>query len=239
MKGRGKRLLVDRQQNMWRLPTAWRIAGTQAWAIVVLVLAACVPDSVHPLSDPDRAVVDTRLTGLWTGKIGDEDAYLHFLPKGSSEMDIITISTTKDGHASWSAFTMFSSRIGGQWYMNVWGLMDGGKPADQDIRRKYFLARYRITEAGELMVWAMTEEAVIADIKSGKVKGEVREGRWTNDVRITAATKELAAYVTRSSARRLFASLIGTFRRTGRSGRRTGRDVLDAAVARHRPGPPS
>ncbi len=106
--------------------------------------------------------------------------------------------------------------------INVRGLMDGGKPADQDIRRKYFLCRYRITKDGELMAWAMTEEAVIADIKSGKVKGEVREGRWTNDVRITAATKELAAYVTRASAQRLFASLIGTFRRTGRSGRRTG-----------------
>lgn len=187
-------------------------AMVRAWTILALLLAACVPDSRHPLSDPDKAVIDSRLTGLWVSRIDDEDAFVHFLPKGESEMDILTISYTKDGGASWSAFTMFSSRIGDEWYMNVRASAANGRSADEDKGHGYFLYRYRVSGNGELMVWSMAPSAAVAAIESG-LAGTVRKGKWTEEITITAPTGALAGYVGKSDPEWLFGELVGTFRR--------------------------
>ena len=58
-------------------PIAILVAG---WCLAPIV-SACMPESVHPLSDPAQANVDARLVGLWSARKDNEDALLHFIPR--------------------------------------------------------------------------------------------------------------------------------------------------------------
>ena len=161
------------------------IGATWAGFLLMLVLGACVPESRHPLSDPETSMIDQRLVGLWAGRIGDADAYVHFLPAGDNEMEIIAVSQAGDGRASWSVFSMFSSRIGDEWYMNVKGLLDDGEPWESGGGNLY-LCRYRISAEGELSVWILNAKAAMAAIEGG-LAGSVEKGflsrRWRRPLR--------------------------------------------------------
>lgn len=177
---------------------------------IALLVAACVPETVHPLSDPASAKIDTRLSGLWSGNIGESFVFAHFLPKGDGEMEIVTVAREKDESAHWSVFSMFPSRVAGNDYMNVKLLVDDGRPQDQDDQG-FVLCRYEVDGDGGLTVWRIDEAAAIADIEQGKVGGKVRRGKWTTNVRITAPTAELGPYVAAADPKRLFADLVGKF----------------------------
>ena len=179
---------------------------------VSVFFAACGTVSVHPLSDPEKAVNDERLTGLWIAKIEKEIVFAHFLLKGESTTEIITVSTKGSGKGDWPVFNMFPSRIGGESYMNVKLVVHNGKAPD-DREKNYGLVRYRISIDGVLTVWRLNEKAIIEDIEGGKVEGEVKRGRWVNKAKITASTNQLAQYVRNSDQERLFGELIGSFRK--------------------------
>jgi len=110
-------------------------------------------------------------------------------------------------------FSMFPSRIGGESYLNVRLVLRNGEDAGDD-EKSYALVRYRISKDGVFTVWRMSEKKVIEDIEGGKLKGEVKKGRWVNEVKITASTDQLAQYVRNSDPKRLFGELIGSFRKT-------------------------
>ncbi len=153
------------------------------WAGLALALlvaqGACVPESRHPLTEPESSVIDQRLVGLWVGRFGDANAYLHFVPKSEHEMAIIAVSRGVEGVAGWSVFTMVSGAIGETWYMSVKGRLDDGEP------------------------WR----------EGGGLGGKVEKGRFFDDIEITAATAELAAYVAAADPETLFSDPIGSFRR--------------------------
>ena len=69
-------------------PIAILVAG---WCLA-LILSACVPESVHPLSDPTQAKVDVRLVGLWSARMDKEDAFLHFIPRSDGWTEIVMVS---------------------------------------------------------------------------------------------------------------------------------------------------
>lgn len=191
----------------------FRLAGALVGALIVLVaLAGCLPEAVHPLSDPDQASRDQRLLGLWSATIEDGTLFAHFLSEGGSVMEIMTVSYEDDGDGEWLAFSMFASRVGDDWYMNVKPLAESGEAFDQ-AEQNYYLSRYEITGDGRLTVWTMTEGAVIEDIRAGKVGGVVEEGGWVTTIRITEGTEGLTSYVRGSDPARLFGERLGEFRR--------------------------
>ncbi|MEE8516848.1 MAG: hypothetical protein V3T02_09450, partial [Alphaproteobacteria bacterium] len=72
------------------------------WGLV-LALAACVPETVHPLADPAQAKVDSRLIGLWSARIDNEDVFLHFIPRSDGWTEIVTVSYRNNREAGdWS-----------------------------------------------------------------------------------------------------------------------------------------
>lgn len=185
------------------------------WAGLALAFllgqGACVPESRHPLSEPESSVIDQRLVGLWVGRFGDANAYLHFVPKSENEMAIIAVSRGAEGVAGWSVFTMVSGAIGETWYMSVKGRLDDGEPW-REGGGGFFLCRYRISAQGELSLWLLEAEAAAAAIAGG-LRGRVEKGRFFDDIEITAATAELAAYVAAADPETLFSDPIGSFRR--------------------------
>ncbi len=185
------------------LETGWCLA---------LILSACVPESVHPLSDPAQAKVDVRLVGLWSARKDDEDALLHFIPRSDGWTEIVMVSYRNGREAGeWSVFRMFPSRIDGRDYMNVRFIAEAAERAKS---KRFFLARYQLSQDGALTFWSMSGPAADSAIKAG-LKGSVRKGQFGDDILIEAKPAELVEFLRRSDIDELFDNKVGPFRRIG------------------------
>lgn len=173
--------------------------------VFTALLASCVPESLHPISEPDKAVIDNRLTGTWTAKMEDELVFIHFLPKSEGIMEIVVVPPRYDEDRF--ALYMFPTHIGKHSYMNLKFVVQSNEPCPEEPDN-YYLYRYRISKDGKLTIWGLTESAVIAAIKSG-LRGEGRIGL----VDITADTNELSEYIKKSNPEQMFGDLVGEFYR--------------------------
>jgi predicted small lipoprotein YifL len=178
-------------------------------AAVMIGLAGCLPTSKNPLSDPDAAVADTHLDGVWYGKSGEDAIFLHFVSGKAASMDIVEVDH-QSGEAHTSIYTMFPSVIEGQRYMNIREKNGEDKP--------YYFARYTISKSGALTIWLMSEKPVAKAVKAEKLTGKVTvknagESNETRDITLTTSTESLAAYVRKADPEILFAEKFGTFKK--------------------------
>jgi len=171
-------------------------------------LAGCLPLSQNPLSSPESATADPRLGGVWYGKSGGDEIFLHFVPSQTAQMQVVEVDHEKKGEAHTTLYTVFPTVLDGRHYLNI---QEGkGKP--------YYLARYQLTDSGELSIWLMSEAAASKAIKKGKIQGKVVEKPGNDqtplcDITITDSTKNLAAFVTKSSPELLFDQKFATFKK--------------------------
>jgi hypothetical protein len=177
--------------------------------VFTALLASCYPESLHPISEPDKAVIDNRLTGAWAAKMEDELVFIQFLPKSEGKMEIVLVWPKDDEEKTGNrgALYMFPTHIGKHSYMNLKFVVQSNEPCPEEPDN-YYLYRYRISKDGKLTIWGLTESAVIAAIKSG-LRGEGRIG----SVDITADTNELSEYIKKSNPEQMFGDLVGEFYR--------------------------
>jgi len=177
---------------------------------LLLMLGACVPEAVHPLSDVEDAKPDPRLTGPWFAHIDGEDVHIHFVPQSDGWTAIVTVSYRKPGDSGeWMVFRMVPARIGDGDYMSAQFVAQNGEPEKQTT---YFPLRYRLSADGSLRVWRMSDETAMAAIEGG-LPGSVTKGKWTNTIMVTATTAQWAAFLKTADPDRLFPVEIGGFRR--------------------------
>lgn len=189
-------------------PIAILVAG---WSLAV-ILSACVPESVHPLSDPAQAKVDLRLVGLWSARMDDEDAFLHFIPGSDGWTEIVMVSYRNGREAgAWSAFRMFPSRIDGRDYMNVRFVAEAAERSESKL---FLLARYQLSQDDALTIWSISGPAGRSAIEAG-LEGSVRKSAFGDDILIEAKSEDLAEFMRRSNVEELFGNKIGPFRRIG------------------------
>ncbi len=173
--------------------------------VLIFFLSSCVTESLHSISDPDKAVIDNRLTGTWTGKIEETDGFIHFLPQIDGRMEVVTVSFDNDKEriGEWSIISMFTSNIGNQSYMNLKFIAEVDEPVLK-AQKTFFLCRYHISNDNKLMIWRMANSATKAAIESG-LKGDGKK--------ITATTSELSEFIRKSDPEQLFGKPVGTFSR--------------------------
>ena len=186
---------------------------------VMLGLAGCLPVSQNPLSEPETAVADVRLAGVWYGKSGEDTIFLHFVAGKGAAMDVVEVDHTKGGDAHTNLYTMFPTLIGNTRYMNV--------REKKGTSKNYYLARYQIAPTGALSIWLISEKAVSKAINNDKLAGEITvkdsgANAAERDVTISSSTEKLAAFVKKSDPEILFTEKFGTFKKLTLS-------VLDAA----------
>lgn len=189
-------------------PIATLVAG---WCLT-LILSACVPESVHPLSDPAQAKVDVRLVGLWSARKDDGDAFLHFITRSDGWTEIVMVSYRNGREAGdWSVFRMFPSRIDGRDYMNVRFIAEAAERANSE---NFVLARYHLSRDDALSIWSISESAGHTAIKAG-LEGSVRKALFGDDILFEAKSEDLAEFLRSSNIEELFDNMIGPFRRIG------------------------
>ncbi len=80
--------------------------------------------------------------------------------------------------------------------------------------RGYHLFSTHIDEDGTLTLLGVDEDLVEEAIESGALKGDLDEGTFLPQIRITSSSEELAAFLGSEEARALFTRVTGPFRRT-------------------------
>ncbi len=176
-----------------------------------LLSTACVPTSINPLSHVDEAKVDTYLIGTWVPVSAKEKGYFHILPGKGGEMDGVAVSFNNKNGGEWSRFSLFSSQIDNHSFLNVRELEKTGKLPNGE-KTPYFLVRYQITEKGRLQLWLLSQKAAKEAIGKG-LRGEIRKSMFGSNIRITAATEELAEYLQQVGPTALFADPLAILQR--------------------------
>lgn len=176
----------------------------------LVALAGCLPVSRNPLSDPDDAVADARLDGVWYGRSGKDTVYLHFVAGSGASRDVVEVDHEKTGDAHALIYTAFPSTLGKVRYLNIREKSAPDKP--------YYLARYQLTGSGTMTIWLMGESAAARAVKGKKIAGKIimkdaDSDKPTRDITLMATTEELAAFVRKSDPEVLFAEKFGTFKK--------------------------
>ena len=175
---------------------------------VLLNLTGCLPVSQNPLSTPENATADDRLGGVWYGKSGEDEVFLHFVPSQTAEMQAVEVDHEKKGAAHTTLYTVFPTVLGAQHYLNI----------QEGKNKPYYLARYQISGSGALTIWLMSETSAAKAVKKGKIKGKVVDRPMGDqapqrDITITDTTEHLAAFVKKSDPDLLFDQKFATFKK--------------------------
>ena len=174
---------------------------------LLISLAGCLPVSQNPLTSVENATPDSRLAGVWYGKSGADEIFLHFVPGTAAQMEIVEVDHEKKGAAHTLLYTALPSTLGAERYLSVREGKD--KP--------YYLIHYKVADR-TLKIWLMSETLLAKAVKAGKLKGAVSEkkqsdGTLNRDITITDTTERLAAFVKKSDPEKLFDQKFGTFKK--------------------------
>jgi hypothetical protein len=184
-----------------------RILQLFSLAALCLLLTSCF-DSKTPLSDPEKSKGDERLAGVWRGE-GEkgEVSYYHVGRVGDefpeSVMRVVGITHTKDGKiGAGDEFLIFPTTIGDKSYLNV---TDGQDKHIKLVEEKgwtsetvsgYWILRYRVVD-DVLTIQGIDDAAQKRAIESGKIKGEIKKGRFT-EVFFTDTSENLVNFVAKA-----------------------------------------
>jgi len=177
------------------------ISKARAAALAVLAgfvgaaIAACVPTAEHPIiSGPTN---DKDIVGTWRGTMEDgATLYLHVLKRSDDQLGVILVigSDEPDARDEWAAFRVLTAQVGEQRYMSaLWDLNDGEAVKGREVG--YHLLRYALEPDGSLSLHQVNEEKLVAAVRDGLVEGKIDKTDWNEEVRVTASSEKLAAYL--------------------------------------------
>jgi hypothetical protein len=154
--------------------------------------------SRHPITEDDAGAADPRMEGLWQ-LLGDPPAgerpvsppfdlvYLEKLEGPRLAAGWLTPSHLRVGKEWIGAI---SGQVGGRWYVSVYGYGQG-VPPDSPLDFRVF--RCDFEDDGTLRLRRLSAKVVGEAVRRGALKGKFLKDE---DVRVTASTEELAAWVT-------------------------------------------
>lgn len=185
--------------------------GKALAALALLVAAACMVESETTLSDPDPALVDNRLAGMWRHESGDEKVEIAVTPN-TTKPGVLNVTYTtvkeKEGKRQVERFQAWRAVIAGRDYLSLLRF-EGDTPAP-----RVMLVAYRLDTAGALVISFMDSKAVAAAIKRGDIAGTAKGDPGSGAV-ITAPRDKLVAFIAGHDHKALFPTEAEPLRRHG------------------------
>ncbi len=158
--------------------------------VCFILVAACVPVSDHPLTEPDPAKLDQSVFGTWYWRDSSSTGFVHM---GKDEktglLQVYMVELKNDGDVDLSEFSGHTSEVGQGKYFNLKGELSESEPEG------YIFVKYRIDR--DEMSFSLPElDAVEKAIEEGKLAGEVAKGQFLNDVHITDKPENIRKFFT-------------------------------------------
>ncbi|HEY2032093.1 MAG TPA: hypothetical protein VGH02_00250 [Rhizomicrobium sp.] len=182
-------------------------------AALSLLLASCFPPTTtHPVGTTAGLANDPALTGLWRGKMKNDeqrDVYFHFLPSADGTMTVVLVQGGTEPDGDWSVASITTATVGNNHIMNARLTFNNGKPDEEDMARNTMPLLYRFDGPNHLTLYLMDEDATKAAIQAHKIAGTVEPGQF-GDAVITALPKELDAFMASKKGAALFGERFAT-----------------------------
>jgi hypothetical protein len=126
----------------------------------------------------------------------------------------VEVDREEGGKTHSVTYDAFVTKLGEQTFLNV----QNRPSADQSKEgaaapRPYYLARYRINDAGSMTITLISDEAAAAAVTAKKLRGTITNSGGDRDVTITAPTKALATFVNSTNLDELFSQKFATFQK--------------------------
>lgn len=186
----------------------WRSLAL-VFGLGLLVLAACVPTAENPIAVPG-GTPDPALVGAWRGTLEEGDiVYLHFLRGRNDTLKAVLITSETDSarqdatEGAWAVFTLITAEVAGTRYISALFDYDDGEAVTGQTRG-YHLLRYKIDDDGTLRMFQVDDDALARAIEEKKLAGSVERNQLTTDVRVTAPSAALVAYLKTIDPKTLF-----------------------------------
>jgi hypothetical protein len=171
---------------------------------ICLLLTSCVTDSQNPLSSPETAQADQRLLGDWSDK-KDPGTGRVSMTNAAPWMQVESID---DKTGQKTDYDFFPTVISGTSFLNVQGAV---ADSDGHPSKNYVFLRYTISSGDVLQMWMISQDAVIAAVRAGKLKGIVHQDRISphngdadHDVTLLDTSANLVKFIRNSNVHALF-----------------------------------
>lgn len=189
---------------------------TAAVLFALLTLSACCPiTATNPLSAPQDAIYDARLTGAWrSAKNPTDAAYIHMGKGANNTIEVIGVEHHDDGKMLQEHFPMFISIVQQRHFLNI--DMKTLHMEDAKGYDGYLILQYDLLDSKTLVISYMNEEVLAKAITDKKVAGRVTYDDDENTsggdptirkikcVYLTADTAALREFIASDAARNLF-----------------------------------
>lgn len=189
-----------------------------------LALSACksVPEVSATLSEPDPALFDKRLAGMWyaVGPAGyiNGFAYLLIIPrKDGASFDVTGVMVSRKGAKSvqWLRATAYASLVDGETYYNVKRVAWVGNDYTPEETTSFLILKPKIAADSSLMfLHAMESEALgkIAEERGIKKRKLPPEAPY---IILDVSRDDLIRLIRETAHERLFSVITGPFYRVG------------------------
>ncbi|MBS0278371.1 MAG: hypothetical protein JSR81_12180 [Proteobacteria bacterium] len=182
-------------------------------AATLLLLAGCYPPTTtHPVGTTAGLSNDAALTGLWRGKMHNDeghDIYFHFLPQSDGTITVVMVQGGSEPDGDWSVAAVTTATLGANHFMNAQLLYDGGSAEDKNAPHGNVPLLYRMDGPNRIALFLMDEDAAKAAIQAHDISGTVEPGQF-GDAAITAEPKELDAFMASRKGIALFGERFAT-----------------------------
>lgn len=185
---------------------------------LALMVAGCVPTAENPIVT-DGPKTDKDIVGTWHGTTDDgASLYMHVLKRNDDQLGVILVISNDEADArdEWAAFRIVTAQVGEQRYMSaLWDLNDGEPVKGREVG--YHLLRYSLEPDGSLAIVQVNEEKLVAAVRDGLIAGKIENTDWNEEVRVTASSQELVAYLKTINPDDLFDRPFGRFKLVDKS----------------------
>lgn len=161
-----------------------------------LLLAGCLPESVHPVTAPAEALDAPELLGLWRSDMDDSVLYVHVLRGNDRELEIAVVSHESDGAGNADFYIGHVSQAGPRRYINL--RRADAAPGEAP---PYWIFGYEPGEDRGVTLLFLSEAALARAIGEGRLAGQVASD---GTARLTASGEAIAGYLEETAAKELF-----------------------------------
>ena len=203
-------------------PAARHITLSGLFAPLLFLLVACVPTSENPVIIQGQDPHDPALIGLWFGAFEEDDDPVllnifmaedddHDVP-GGMRMIMTGYTEDADDDGGWAVLYALSAEINGEHFLSVDYQIDNGEDMEGPIRR-YHIYHYEITNQNTLILRAVDEDKLEEIITAGELTGTIEKAQFSNEIRLTDTSANIAAFLGNEPLDRLFSDEPGEFTR--------------------------
>jgi len=185
-----------------RIMKIFKLGWTLILAGMVMIYSiSCLPTFSNPLPIPQDIKPDSMILGTWISTDKSKDgSQVSFFARKSGWIDIVYIydinSTSSIDGINFMTFEGYTVNVNKDKYLCFRLREKDIKHGNQAVSKfTYFLTNYHISNNNIITINLFSQNSIKMLIENQKLKGEIKKGKFTEQVIVTASSEELISAI--------------------------------------------